>query len=360
MDDYSVSSLQESRNEWCSRLINILTPLVIEGFKSIYEESWKLCLENDETDKYLMTFQNFLARIPKWNSAIVEQETNRIVEKSNCGYLNDLISCVHIIQLKSLTCMRVGNKQKKIDINIPELNEFIHKVYINTARKIYTNIYLFEKNITPLQIQKHNRELELIVKEQILNSIRDNIPVENILKVYLDETIEEDIQVEENEEIISTEPVVENNNEENLKESQDDIDGTKEVEHQESGEKNSTLEEIIEEAKNNNEKLQIEPLESDIVDTSKLDKGIKFNDIDSAISIDNKLENINAPKTDERLEKISIERHETRKHEEDEEDDKDDRIKIGEKISLSDIDVHNLEEPKKRSAISLDEIEILT
>jgi len=102
MDDYSVSSLQESRNEWCARLINILTPLVIEGFKSIFDESWKLCDENDELEKYLMTFQNFLARIPKWNSNIVEEETKRIVEKSNCGYLNDLISCVHIIQLKKL------------------------------------------------------------------------------------------------------------------------------------------------------------------------------------------------------------------------------------------------------------------
>ena len=109
MDDYSISSLQESRNEWCSRLINIFTPLVIEGFKSIFDESWKLCQENDETDKYLMTFQNFLARIPKWNSTIVDQESSRIVEKSNCGYLTDLISCVHILQLKSLTCMRVGN-----------------------------------------------------------------------------------------------------------------------------------------------------------------------------------------------------------------------------------------------------------
>ena len=60
--------------------------------------------------------------------------------------------------------MRVGNKQKKIDINVPSLTDFIHKVYINTARKLYTNIYLFERNITPLQIQKHNRELETIIK----------------------------------------------------------------------------------------------------------------------------------------------------------------------------------------------------
>jgi len=365
MDDYSVSSLQESRNEWCSRLINILTPLVIEGFKSIYEESWKLCLENDETDKYLMTFQNFLARIPKWNATIVEQETSRIVEKSNCGYLNDLISCVHVIQLKSLTCMRVGNKQKKIDINIPELNEFIHKVYINSARKIYTNIYLFEKNITPLQIQKHNRELELIVKEQILNSIRDNIPVENILKVYLDETIEEDIQVEENEEIISTEPIIEENNEENPDDNENDNkEGLNDEDPIGNNEKSNTIEEIIKQSTitNDNEKLQIEPsIEDDVTETTKHGKGIKFNDIDSAISIDNKLENINAPKTDERLDQISIDRHIVRKQEEDADDDEDDdRIKIGEKVSLNDIDVHNLEESKQLSPISLDEIEILT
>ena len=214
MDDYSITSLQESRNEWCSRLINTLTPLIIEGFKSIFDEAWALCEENDELEKYLMTFQNFLARIPKWNPSIVDTETKRIVEKSNCGYLTDLISCVHIIQLKSLTCMRVGNKQKKIDINIPSLNDFIHKAYINTARKLYKNIYLYEKNITPLQIQKHNREIELIVREEILNSIRDNIPVEDILKVYLDESIEEDIQVEEKEEIISAEPEEEEKEEE--------------------------------------------------------------------------------------------------------------------------------------------------
>ena len=59
MDDFSLNSLQESRNEWCSRLITVLTPCVIDGVKSIFEESWKLCVENDEKTKYLMTFQNY-------------------------------------------------------------------------------------------------------------------------------------------------------------------------------------------------------------------------------------------------------------------------------------------------------------
>ena len=346
MDDYSVSSLQESRNEWCARLINIFTPLVIEGFKSIFDESWKLCQENDEAEKYLMTYQNFLARIPKWNPNIVEEETKRIVEKSNCGYLNDLISCVHIIQLKSLTCMRVGNKQKKIDINVPSLNDFVHKVYINTARKIYTNIYLFEKNVGPLQIQKHNRELEMIVREQILNSIRENIPVENILKVYLDETIENDVQVEESEEIISTEPVEEVTTD-------DKTDG--DVDEDEDSNSNKQVE----------EEMKIDPLEGlgDISDKSNKDNGrIQFNDVDKAIGTDNKIENISAPKTVERLEKISQERSEARKIEDDDDDVEDDRIKIGEKIKLTDIDVHDLEKPKETNKIpiGLEEIEILT
>ena len=208
MDDFSLNSLQESRNEWCSRLITVLTPCVIDGVKSIFEESWKLCLENDEKTKYLMTFQNFLSRVPKWNSAIISQECSRIKEKSNCTYISDLITCVHIIQLKMLSCMRVGTKQKKVDVNIPSLEDFVHHVYINVARKIYTNVYLFEMGISSLKSQKNSRELEIIIKECILQTLRETIPVEELLKLYMNETVENAIEVHEREEIISQEPIV--------------------------------------------------------------------------------------------------------------------------------------------------------
>ena len=208
MDDFSLSNLQESRNEWCARLVNILAPMMSEGFRSIFDEAWKLCEQNNETGKYLMTFQNFLSRVPKWNATIIEQETQRIVDRSGCGYLADLVTCVHIIQLKSLTCMRVGTKQKKVDIDVPSLNEFIHKVYVHCARKLYTNVYLFERGIPPLSVQKNGRELEIIIKECILDSIRDSIPLELILKTYMDETIEDHTEVKIKEEIVSQEAVV--------------------------------------------------------------------------------------------------------------------------------------------------------
>jgi hypothetical protein len=99
MDDYNLSSIIESKNEWSARLTNILTPSLIEGIKSIFEEAYKLCLENDEDEKYLMTFQNLLNNIPKWNDDIVKGETERIITSSGCSYLEDLLTCVHIIQL---------------------------------------------------------------------------------------------------------------------------------------------------------------------------------------------------------------------------------------------------------------------
>ena len=237
--------------------------------------------------------------------------------------------------------MRVGNKQKKVDIAVPSLSEFIHKIYINTARKMYTNIYLFERNINPLQIQKHNRELELIIREQILNTIRDNIPVEDILKVYLDETIEDDVEVVENEEIISTEPVEE-------EETHEDIDANDE----ENNEPTTTTVQ--------DEEVNATQMDTKLTD-DQIESMIQFNDIDEAISVDKVISEIDAPKTEDRLEQISQERNIARKLEEDDDDDED-RIVIGDKIKLTELDVHDLEKPKiiNRTPIGLDEIEILT
>lgn len=208
MDDYNLGILIESKNEWCARLINILVPSIIEGFNSIFQDAYNMCIENDEESKYLMTFQNLLNNISKWSQELVENEKQRIITDTGCPYLEDLLTCVHIIQLKSLSCVRVGTENKKIDIDIPNVNIFIHKLYINAARKIYINIYLFEKDIQPLQIQKNNRELELIIKEAILDTVRSNIPIDNILKAYLDERQETDVKVVEKEEVIVDEEAI--------------------------------------------------------------------------------------------------------------------------------------------------------
>ena len=212
MDDYSLSNLYESRNEFTARLVNLLTPHIIDGFRSIFDEAWKLCSDNEEESKYLMTFQNFLSRVPKWNPSIIEQECERIKERSSCGYIGDLIACVHVVQLKSLTCMRVGMKNKKVNVDVPKENDFIHRVYINTARKLYSNVYLYERNIHSLQTQRNRRDIEVIVQECIMNAMRDTIPIEKLLKSYMDPTIEEDVEINETTSVINRETLVDSAN----------------------------------------------------------------------------------------------------------------------------------------------------
>jgi hypothetical protein len=319
MDDFVISNLHESRNEWCSRLVSIFCPLVIEGVRSIFNESWKMCVENDEVGKYLMTFQNLLSRVPKWNNIIVEEECRRIIERSGCNYLEDLISCVHIIQLKVLTCIRVGNRQKKIDISIPKLETFVHKVYINVARKVYRNVYLFEKSITPLQYQKNQRELEEIVQECIMLAIRESIPTEEIIRAYMDEAVEQEEEVTiENIEEEAPEPVV-----------------------PDSG---SALPAKVEE-----ERPAVVPAIQNM-DEEPVVTRLTFNDMDSILEEDNRVKDVEAPKTLERLEEISTSRAIQRKLEEESDMEEEmSRIRISnDSIDLSDFDI--LDEPEKKAS----------
>jgi hypothetical protein len=328
MDDFVPSTLHESKNEWCGRLVSILTPLVMDGIHSIFNESWKMCIDNNEMSKYLMTFQNLLTRVPKWNSLILEEECKRIIEKSGCNYIEDLISCVHIIQLKILTCIRVGNKQKKIDISIPKLDNFIHRVYVHSARKIYSNVYLFEKNISDLQVQKNRREMEIMVQECILNSIRESIPTEAIIRAYMDETVEEEEEVfVEPIEDVGVDVSLNVVTEKDLKKVEDELPPVLSVQNM------------------NDEKVVTR---------------LTFNDIDEQSDGTNR----DAPKDVDTLEEISKSRNAQRKLEEDEDDDEElpERIKIhmDDDVTLNGVfDLDKKPEDSRNENIVLSDVEDL-
>ena len=357
MDDYSIQSLTESKNEWSARLVSILSFNIIQGINSIYTEALRLCEANEEKNKYLMTFQNLLSKIPDWSTTTVETERKRIEVVSGCKYLEDLITCVHIIQLKALTCIRVGLKQKKIDIDIPSIDKFIHKVYINVARKLYSNVYLFEQDIYPLQKQKNNRELELLVKEAILNTIRDNIPVEHILRVYIDETEEQ--EEETDEEIVKKEVQKLEKEKQLLQNEREAIEKKEELENNNKLESND----IIDAKKDLDEEIKLNIRESDgdkldkIAQTIEIDNdklSIDFSDIDTTLTGNGNSEDVIAPKDLDTLEKRAQELREKEAAEED-----NDKLDIGNDIDI-DLDSINLGEPLSiNDEIELDDIEEL-
>ena len=383
MDDYNIGNLYEAKNEYCARLVNILTPQIQKGIQSLFLEAKKLCFENEEESQYLVTFQNFLSRIPKWNQTIIDDETNRILSESNCSYLEDLITCVHICQLKILTTVRVGQKQKRVEIDIPSLQDFVHKVYIETARKLYSNAYLFELNVTPLNTQKNMRECELIIRECILLVIRDSIPLEQILRNYLDETIEEDVEIQE--EIIEPEPVVEegaegaegaktdeageSKTEEDCETTTEEVSGISKVSEE------ATVEETPVSSETSIVKVDTslgdvldDPLPSTINTEAQEKEGLEkslalsFNDVDSVLNMDtNREESVVAPKDTQTLEDISEERYEQRRlEEESEEEEEDGPIKIlGPPVKLDTLDIQDLSKPLSLSKPDLGDVMVL-
>jgi len=343
MDDFSPLSLGESKNEWCARLLNILTPAISQGVKSIFDEAWKICIDNKEKDKYLMTFQNFLTRVPKWNTNIIETEKTRIVETSGCTYLEELITCVHVIQLKILTCVRVGSKQKKLDINVPSVNDFIHKIYIHVARKLYMNIYLFEKNIVPLQIQENNSKVENIIKECILNAVRDSIPVEGILRAYMDETEEQEIIVKEVVEPLPDEPVADAPAPAPAAPAPAAPAPAAAVSATDTPDIPSTNE-IIEEYKQ----------------TTEFNDKISFSDNDSVMDITGNTSIVNAPKDEDNLAELEKTRTSLQSNEDEDEDEDNERLTIGGNVSLDIIDINNLNMPSIELAPPILDFEVLT
>ena len=340
MDDFKLANLSEAQNEYSARLINTIAPFIRQGIQSIFNEAYKLCDENDEREKYLMTFQNFLSRVSKWNNSLVEQETERIVRESKCSYLEDLLTCVHVTQLKVLTSVRVGQKQKKIDLDVPKLSVFIHRVYIEVSRKIYKNVYLYDLKATPLNHQKNMRECELIIKECILNVIRESIPIEKILRSYIDKTTETEVTVEEEivqekepapakeEEAVAAAPTI-------TKEETQTITPT--ITKEDATETPVTV-------------TREEPPPKSV--------SLSFNDMDKVLNMTtNQEEHVEAPKTIDRLETISNIRNEERKREEEEEEDDIETLTINSDLDPNELDgaIESLDDELMKLSASVDD-----
>ena len=130
-------------------------------------------------------FRLFLEKVPTWSNEVIETETNRIIDNSNCDWLNDLITAVFISHTKILTAIG-SNNNSNIELVIPKTINFIHKSYINIAREIWKNPYLFDDYVSGSEYQKNMRTVELLIKDSIENTIRKLLPVKEILKQQLD------------------------------------------------------------------------------------------------------------------------------------------------------------------------------
>jgi hypothetical protein len=181
--------LVETKNEYTIQLLNILSPHIFEGFESIYSESKKI-IKKGEEKKILKAFQQFIKRIPSWNTNLIENETIRVKAASRCDFLHNLLKAVikaNIILLSNSKLEEINIEKKYLDI---PLEKFIHRCYIECARQFYNTPYLFYHDIRPIERKKHQRECYDIIKQSIKEAIRKMLPVNHILDKYLGSKVE--------------------------------------------------------------------------------------------------------------------------------------------------------------------------
>ncbi len=181
--------LVETKNEYTIQLLNILSPHIFEGFESIYSESKKI-IKKGEEKKILKAFQQFIKRIPSWNTNLIENETIRIKAASRCDFLHNLLKAVikaNIILLSNSKLEEINIEKKYLDI---PLEKFIHRCYIECARQFYNTPYLYYHDIRPIERKKHQRECYDIIKQSIKEAIRKMLPVNHILDKYLGSKVE--------------------------------------------------------------------------------------------------------------------------------------------------------------------------
>ena len=165
MDETKNTIFTHAKMEYTAQLIDVLAPNFFDGIKSIYDES-KTVNSVNKTQSITLLFRNFLEKVPTWSNEVIETETNRIIDISNCDWLNDLITAVFISHTKILTA--IGSNNSNIELIIPKTINFIHKCYINIAREIWKNPYLFDDYVTGSEYQRKIRTVELLIKDSII------------------------------------------------------------------------------------------------------------------------------------------------------------------------------------------------
>jgi len=198
------SAIVNAKIEFTSNLTTLLSPLIYEGFVTI----WENC--KNET-LALKKFQDQICLIPKWNQDILDLEYSRIVNKTENQYIDKLIEAVFLSNVKVLSSIRIG-KTKTVNVPVPNTKNFIHKCYIESARKLWQDPHLIDdrESLSHVEIKKNIKRLNTMIVMCIENTIRDMIPISTILESYLND-IESD---EEND----PEPFPDEINKENLEE----------------------------------------------------------------------------------------------------------------------------------------------
>jgi Family of unknown function (DUF5764) len=197
MSDATVNA----KTELTLQLIDMITEHLYSGIKSIFDKT-----KEEGVNTVLKRFQVKLLSIPIWNQQIIDKEFERIISNKDAEHLDKLLDMLFVSHVKVLSVLKI-NENNKVNIQVPNAKVFIHKCYIECARAFYRDPYLIDdrvKNYDYSEIQRNIKRSHAVINQSIEKTVRDLIPLKDILEAYSaslaePENVEQEIENVENE-----------------------------------------------------------------------------------------------------------------------------------------------------------------
>lgn len=179
--DGSRNCLLEARREYTTLLCYKLYKPIYQGIRHY----WELSKKSAKPGSVYEEFQKKLRMVKNWNQDVIENEYKRVLEKSKCDYLEDLIRKVFILNTQILASVEAVHPNQKIKVPVPKGEKFLHRCYTECARMFYESVWLLEDRpdmVTRLDQAKHLQKAYKLIMTCIENTIRNMLPIESLMR----------------------------------------------------------------------------------------------------------------------------------------------------------------------------------
>jgi hypothetical protein len=180
----STNVLVEAKKELTKHIINRISPFFYEEFRKLHNKCIVDCNEAKKPN-ILEEFGKKLKNVPEWNQNLIDELFERLQQTCTRQILSNLIKSVWIANVQILSAVRMNKTETETEVNVPDPKRFVHKCFVECAREIYKDPYLFDPNVDTMQLHRNQRDLLKLISRSTKDGIRKMLPVEDILRQYL-------------------------------------------------------------------------------------------------------------------------------------------------------------------------------
>lgn len=175
--------LVDSKREYIEQLERCLSQPIFLAFKNVLQDAMNVA-EAKELDEMDCCAQ-LLAEVPSWNADIIDEETREMMKTA--PYLKELLKAYFVCASMILGSIRKShNSDQRLRVKVPTCERFVHCVMKMMAADIADDIPHYVSQTEMGEYKLNKRHVMKAVGECIRNSLHSFMPIDDILKDYMD------------------------------------------------------------------------------------------------------------------------------------------------------------------------------